>query len=119
MTSKLTAPKSERVYELRSYESASEKIFANKVQMFNQGGEISLFDRLGFNAVFYSQVIFGSKMPNLMYMTSFENMPSREEHWKAFGADPFWKTLSGSKEYQNNVQHSDIYFLRPTVYSDL
>jgi cell fate (sporulation/competence/biofilm development) regulator YlbF (YheA/YmcA/DUF963 family) len=58
-------------------------------------------------------------MPNLMYMTSFENMQSRDEHWKAFGNDPAWKTLSAMKEYQNNVSHSDITFLRPTEYSEL
>src|SRR4051812_24260279 len=61
----------DRVYELRSYESATEKLHLNKVQMFNKGGEIDLFKRLNFNAIFYAQVIAGSKMPNLMYMTSF------------------------------------------------
>jgi len=115
----LTAPKSERVYELRSYEGASEKIFRNKVQMFNAGGEIKLFSRLNFNAIFYGEVLFGPKMPNLMYMTSFANMPDREAHWKAFGADPEWKKLSALPEYQNNVSHIDITFLRPTSYSAL
>ena len=43
---KLRAAKNERIYELRSYESATEKIFANKVHMFNEGGEIDLFKRL-------------------------------------------------------------------------
>ncbi len=117
--SKLTGPKSQRVYELRSYESASEKLYRNKVKMFNQGGETDIFSRLGFNPVFYSEVVFGSKMPNLMYMTSFDNMQSREDHWKAFGDDPAWKTLSALPEYQKNVSHSDIYFLRPTDYSEL
>jgi hypothetical protein len=116
---KLDAPKSERVYELRSYEGASEKIFRNKVQMFNAGGEIKLFSRLGFNAIFYGEVLFGPKMPNLMYMTSFANMPDREAHWKAFGADPEWKKLSARPEYQNNVAHIDITFLRPAAYSGL
>ncbi len=116
---KLTAPKSERVYELRSYEAASESLFRNKVKMFNQGREMDIFSRLGFNPVFYGEVIFGSQMPNLMYMTSFDNMQSREDHWKAFSNDPAWKTLSVMKEYQNNVSHSDIYFLRPTEYSEL
>jgi hypothetical protein len=116
---KLDAPENERVYELRSYEGASEKIFRNKVQMFNVGGEVKLFSRLGFNAIFYGEVVFGSKMPNLMYMTSFANMPAREAHWKAFGGDPEWKKLSGLPEYQNNVSHIDITFLRPTDYSGL
>lgn len=108
----------DRVYELRSYESVSEKIFKNKVQMFNQGGEITLFKRLDFNATFYSEVISGSHMPNLMYMTSFENKAARDEHWKTFGSDPEWKKLSAMPEYQNNVSHIDIVFLRPVAYSD-
>ncbi|TGD79353.1 NIPSNAP family protein [Hymenobacter wooponensis] len=118
-TPQFNSPKNERVYELRSYEGASEKIFRNKVQMFNAGGEIKLFSRLGFNALFYGEVVFGSKMPNLMYMTSFPNMQSREAHWKAFGSDPEWKKLSSLPEYQNNVSHIDIVFLRPTEYSGL
>ncbi len=114
----LKAPFSERIYELRSYESATEKIYRNKVQMFNEGGEIDLFKRLEFNAVFYAEVINGSHMPNLMYMTSFENKAARDAHWKAFSADPEWKKLSSMPEYQNNVSHIDITFLRSAVYSD-
>ena len=115
----LQGPKALRIYELRSYEGPTEKYFANKVQMFNQGGEIPLFSRLGFNAVFYASVIAGSHMPNLMYMTSFDNMPSREQHWKDFSADPFWKQLVAAPQYQHNVSHVDIVFLHPTDYSDL
>ena len=114
----LKGDRKERVYELRSYESATEKIFANKVQMFNEGDEIGLFKRLNFNAIFYAEVIAGSKMPNLMYMTSFENKADRDAHWKTFVDDPYWKKLSAMPEYQNNVSHIDIMFLRPTGYSD-
>ena len=77
-----------------------------------------IFKRLNFNAVFYSEVIAGTKMPNLMYMTTFENMQDREEHWKTFVAHDEWKKLSAMPEYQNNVQHIDITFLRPASYSD-
>ena len=114
----LHAAKKERVYELRSYESPTEKKFENKVQMFNQGDEIGLFKKLNFNAIFYSEVIAGSKTPNLMYMTSFENKADRDDHWKTFGADPYWKKLSTMPEYQNNVSHIDISFLYPAEYSD-
>ena len=114
----LNGPRADRVYELRSYESATEKIFRNKVQMFNEGGEIALFKRLNFNAVFYSDVIAGSKMPNLMYMTCFENMADRDAHWKTFGNDPEWKRLSSMPEYQHNVSVNEKIFLYPTGYSD-
>ena len=116
---RLNGPKSDRVYELRSYESASEKLYRNKVKMFNDGDEIGIFRRLGFNAVFYGEVLAGSNMPNLMYMTTFSDKASRDSHWKAFGADPAWKKLSSMEEYQHNVSHSDILLLRPADYSDI
>jgi hypothetical protein len=114
----LSAPKSERVYELRSYESPTEIYHKNKVHMFNEGGEVPLFKRLGFNAVFYSDVISGSHMPNLMYMTTFNNKADRDQHWNAFNNDPVWKKLVSSPEYQHNVSRADITFLHPTDYSD-
>lgn len=113
-----STPVTDRVYELRSYEGHTEKIFENKVHMFNEGDEIGLFKRLGFNAVFYGEVVAGSRMPNLMYMTSFENIASREAHWKTFVTDPQWKKLSSMPEYQHNVSRIDIWLLHPTSYSD-
>ncbi|MDH5610125.1 MAG: NIPSNAP family protein [Cyclobacteriaceae bacterium] len=117
-TPKLTGPRTERVYELRSYESASESYYRNKVDMFNAGGEIKLFDKLQFNAIFYGEVISGPVMPNLMYMTSFENQASRDAHWKSFSDAPEWKELVAMEKYKNNVSHIDITFLYPTEYSD-
>ena len=116
---KLSSPKTERIYELRSYEGPTEKLHAAKVKMFIVGDEISLFNRLGFNAIFYGEVLAGKSMPNLMYMTSFENMASRDEHWKAFFADAHWKKISAIHEYDHSVSHSDSYLLHPTDYSDL
>lgn len=109
----------DRIYELRSYEGPTEQYFANKVQMFNQGGEITLFNKLGFQAVFYASVLSGAHMPNLMYMTSFDNMTARDDHWKTFGADPTWKNLSSSPQYQHNVSHIDDIFLHAAPYSEL
>ena len=115
---KLTGLRNDRVYELRSYESATEKIFKNKVHMFNEGDEIGLFKRLNFNANFYAEVVAGSKKPNLMYMTCHENKTARDANWKNFVDDPYWKKLSSMPEYQHNVSHIDINFLYPTEYSD-
>jgi len=110
--------RADRVYELRSYEGPTEKIHKNKVQMFNEGDEVSLFKRLHFNAVFYAEVISGRSMPNLMYMTTFDNMASHDAHWKAFVNDPYWIKLKAMPEYQHNVSKINIYLLRPTEYSD-
>lgn len=114
----LSGPKSDRVYELRSYESTSEFIYQKKVDMFNAGGEIKLFDRLGFNAVFYAEVLSGDKMPNLVYMTTFPNMAIRDSLWKEFVASPEWQKLITIEKYKNTVSHADIDLLYPTEYSD-
>ena len=115
----LTSPKSERIYELRSYEGHTEKIYRNKVKQFNAGNEIGIFARLGFNAVFYGEVISGATMPNLMYMTTFSDKASRDAHWKAFGSDEEWGKVRTMPEYQNNVAKNIQLFLFPTEYSDI
>lgn len=117
-TPEFGTPRSERVYELRSYESPTEAYYRNKVDMFNAGGEIRLFEALEFNAVFYGEVLSGAKMPNLMYMTTFSDMESRDEHWENFVTAPEWKEMSTLPKYQNNVSHADILLLYPTAYSD-
>ena len=114
----LKTEKKDHIYELRSYESPTENLYENKVKMFNEGGEITLFKRLGFNAVFYASVISGSRMPNLMYMTSFENMFERTAHWDIFRNDPEWKRLSSLPEYQHNVSKADIILMKAAEYSD-
>jgi len=109
---------SERIYELRSYESATDAKAVKKIEMFNQGGEIDIFKKLEFNPVFWGEVLLGSHMPNLMYMTTFTDMKSHDEHWKAFGATDEWKKLSGMEEYKNTVSKANPYLLHPTSYSD-
>jgi hypothetical protein len=61
----LTSPRTERVYELRSYEGATEKLYNLKVEMFNEG-ESALFQELKFNPVIFCEVISSSHMPHLM-----------------------------------------------------
>lgn len=116
---KLTNPKSERIYELRSYEAYTEKFHHNKIKMFNEGGILKLFTKLGFNGVFYGQVVAGSQMPNLMYMTTFSDKASRDAHWKTFFASPEWIKVKADSQYANNVSKNTIFFLTPTEYSDL
>ena len=109
------------VYELRSYESPTEELHRVKVDMFNDGGEITLFRRLDFQSVFYADVISGAHMPNLVYMVVFANMAAHDEHWKAFGNSKEWKTISVDPKYRNNVSvsHIDSKLMHRTSYSDL
>lgn len=113
-----TTPRAERIYELRSYESATEAKAAKKIEMFNEGGEIGIFEKVGSNAAFYAKVLYGSRMPRLMYMTTYADMKSHDDHWTAFRNSVEWKTLSAKEEYKNTTSKTNPYLLHPTDYSD-
>ncbi|MBN1987190.1 MAG: NIPSNAP family protein [Prolixibacteraceae bacterium] len=112
-------PPLERIYELRSYEGPTEKYYRKKVEMFNEGGEITIFNNVGSQPVFFGEVLSGSTMPNLMYLTTYSDMKSHDEHWNAFRTHPDWKELSAKEEYKHTVSKSVIQLLHPTEYSDL
>src|SRR5574340_1697495 len=65
--------KDTRVFQLRIYESHNGKKAKKKVEMFNEGGEIDLFRRLGMAPVFFGETLIGSNMPNLTYMLGFDD----------------------------------------------
>jgi hypothetical protein len=113
-----TTPPSERIYELRSYESPTEAKALNKIHMFNEGGEIAIFEKVGSNAVFYGQVLFGSQKPRLMYLTTYADMKSHDEHWNAFRNHPDWLTLKAKEEYLKNTSQTKAFLCHPADYSD-
>jgi len=113
-----STPPSERIYEYRSYESATEAKAAKKRDMFNEGGEIAIFQSIGANPVFWGEVLMGSQMPRLIYMTTYADMKSHDEHWIAFRNHPDWKRLSSMEEYKNTTSKTAAYLLHPTTYSD-
>jgi hypothetical protein len=113
-----TTPVGERIYELRSYESATEAKALKKIQMFNEGGEMKIFEAIGSNAVFYGQVLLGSLKPRLMYMTTYQDMKTHDEKWNAFRNHPEWKRLSSMDEYKNTTSKTKAFLLHPTDYSD-
>ena len=115
---KHTTQPSQKIYELRSYEGPTENLFRKKVKMFNEAGEIKLFKSLDFNAVFYAEVISGSTMPNLMYLTTFADKAAHDAHWDAFKNNPEWKRLSALEEFKHTVSKAVILLLYPTDYSD-
>ena len=113
-----TNPASERIYELRSYESGTEAKALKKIQMFNEGGEIAIFEKIGANPVFWGQVLLGSQKPRLMYLTTYSDMKSHDDHWLAFRNSPEWKTLSAMEEYKNSTSKTKAFLCHPTDYSD-
>ena len=114
-----TTPPSQQIYELRSYQAATEKLYEKKVEMFTDGGESKIFMDLGFQPIFFGEVISGSTMPNLMYLTTFKNKSSQDEHWNAFRSAPAWLDLKADEQYNNTVSKSEKFYLYPTDYSEL
>jgi hypothetical protein len=110
-----------RIFELRHYESPSERAGKKKIEMFNDAGECALFKRLGFRPVFFGETIVGPRMPNLEYMITFDNFVHRDELWKAFRVDPEWKKISGMPEYKDAeiVSHITSTLLNPAPYSQV
>jgi hypothetical protein len=114
-----TAGNTPRLFELRIYESHSEAVALKKIEMFNEGGEIGIFDRVGLRSVFFGQTLIGRRQPNLVYMTVHQDMVAREKTWEAFRNSADWKALSSNPVYANTVSATTVVFLRPTAYSQL
>jgi len=54
-----------------------------------------------------------------MYMTTFKDESSQEEHWNAFVEHPEWIAMKDLEQYQNTVSQITQYLLYPAEYSDL
>jgi hypothetical protein len=109
-----------RIFELRTYESPSDRDHVRKVEMFNSG-EFEIFHRAGFRSVFFGDTLVGSRLPNLTYMLAFDDLGQREKLWSTFGSLPEWKKLSGSERYAFEEIVSSItnVILGPTAYSQI
>ncbi len=103
----------DRVLQLRIYESHNCERAARKVEMFNEGGEIALFRRLGMNPVFFGASVAGTRLPNLHYMLGFENPAALDAGWKKFRTDPEWIKLKDDPRFKDTVSNITNLILRP------
>lgn len=107
-----------RVFEMRDYESHSERAALSKMAMFNNG-EIPLMKDLGMSPVLFSQGIAGPNLPHLRYITSGSDLAAHFAGWAKFGPDPRWKAMSGDPQYKGNTSKNTSRFLVPTDYSQI
>jgi NIPSNAP len=117
MTPPATGP---RVFELRTYDSASKRANLTKIRMFNSG-EIEIFKKVGFHPVFFGEKLIGPRWPNLTYMLASASLDDRNKHWATFGADPDWKKLRSTPGFSDAEIVSNItnVLLRPVEYSQV
>lgn len=111
----------DRVFQLRIYESPSVKAGQKKIEMFNDAGEIKIFRDVGLNPVFFGEVLFGAKMPNLTYMLGFDNPDQLKAAWGRFGGHPDWRKISRMPEYTDGriIRGITNIQLNPTEYSQI
>ena len=107
-----------RIFELRTYESHSDRAALNKLKMFN-AGEVPIFRRAGLTPVFFGETVVGGNMPSLTYMLTFSNISARDAAWAKFGQDPEWKALAADPQYRDNVSAITDIILQPTTYSQI
>lgn len=108
-----------RLFQLRIYEAHTEERCRMKVHMFNEGGEIAIFRRVGMPPVFFGHAIGGTKMPNLTYMLGFEDEAAMKKGWAAFLADPAWTKLKNDETYKDTVSNIINIILRPSPASQI
>jgi NIPSNAP len=109
----------DRVFELRTYRSATEAAHRRKVEMFEAGGELSLFKRVGLQTVFFTRDLVAGGLPSLTYMVVFADEAAREKGWAAFRDHPEWVKMRDDPRYADIVSRIDSALLRPTDYSQL
>jgi len=111
--------KESRVLQMRTYESHSDLKARKKMEMFQVGGELKIFDRAGMKPVFFGETLAGGRVPNLTYMLSFEDAAAQTAGWAKFGADADWKKLSGAAEYKDTVSTITNLMMKPAAGSQI
>ena len=108
-----------RIFQLRIYESHNSLAGKKKVEMFNTGGEITIFRHTGLNPVFFGRSLVGTRLPNLTYMLGFDDMDAKEKGWDRFRNDPGWKKLKAEPYYKDTVSRVTNIMLRPASCSQI
>ncbi|MGH9718612.1 MAG: NIPSNAP family protein [Bryobacteraceae bacterium] len=113
-------PGASRIFEWRVYHSPTWRQLGALHQRF-AGPEIKIFHRVGVHPILYSETVIGPNMPNLTYLTPFDNLAAREKAWEAFGADPEWiKVRKDSIDAHGQISSViQISLWRPAAYSPI
>jgi hypothetical protein len=88
-----------RLFELRTYRSHSVLGSRKKIEMFEQGGELAIFKRVGLDTVFFARDVVGTGLPSLTYLLVFADPATRDKSWDVFRQDPGWLKLRAQPAY--------------------
>lgn len=110
-----------RIFELRTYESASEAASLKKQEMFTKLGETEIFRRVGLTPVFFGRTVIGPRQPSFTYLLTYPDLAARQKAWETFGADPAWQKLRATPGYGDAELVTNIsgVILRPAASSQV
>ena len=89
------------------------------MRLFEAGGEIEIFQRVGLAPVFFGEALIGTKLPNLTYMLGFDNREASDTAWDVFRADPAWIKLKAVQKYKETVSNITNIYLTPAACSQI
>lgn len=110
-----------KLYELRIYQSPTNRQLGYLHDRFGKSGEIDVFHRSGIHPVLYADTVFGPNLPNMAYLIPFESEAHREKAWGTFNAGPDWvrireESVRHGGEIVRNITNM---FLAPMSFSML
>lgn len=109
----------DRIFELRTYESHNEWKAILKVEMFNDGGELDIFEQVNLDGVFYGRALSGPDLPNLMYMLAYKDDAEKKKNWDAFRTNADWNVLKDNDRYGDTVSKIHSKMLIPADCSQI
>ena len=109
-----------RMFELRTYEARSAAALERKIAMFNDA-EITLFRQIGMTPVFFGENIYGTRLPSLTYMITFDDIAARTKAWATFGSHPDWQRINSDEKWKavGSVTVTNVAYLSPLPFSPI
>jgi hypothetical protein len=118
LASAQAASDSGRVYELRTYTTAPDKLDALLARFRDH--TLKIFERHGMENVGYwvPMEAKDGASNKLVYLLAHKNRDAAKASWKAFSADPQWQEVKKKTEANGKiVEKVDSVYLTPTDYS--
>ncbi len=111
-----------KVYEMRTYYAAPDKLEALHARFRNH--TIEIFKKHGMGIVAFwvpvDQATGAATGNTLVYILSYPSLDARKQAWDEFGKDPEWIAVKTESEKEGKlVDKVDSLFLAPTDYSPM
>jgi hypothetical protein len=109
----------DRVFELRTYYAAPDKMAALQARFRDH--TCKLFEKHHMTIIgFWNPTDAQQAQQKLIYLLAFPSREAAAKSWQGFGADPQWKAAKEASEKDGKlVDKVESVYLRPTDYSPL